>query len=250
MMDTGDRGGRSPPRLAQPQHRRDLEEELRDLSNQVAMLGRSLAAERGRSLMEGGALRALEIAVGGAQARVGGACRALDRAKERLRLQEEAGQMLWAELEAARAAKVGAELRAQEAESQCQARGEELERLRQAVQVAQHSRRQAEQERDQVAAKVGHAPRASAPAGDPVALQAALEELREHNRDLRERLSQRLGHVGTPGDTWEHGGTLRGHGAEELRRALAVMGTGVGAMGVTGPGGGAAAGAGGRGLPR
>lgn len=48
-------------------------------------------AERGRSLMEGGALRALEIAVGGAQARVGGACRALDRANERLRLQQVGG---------------------------------------------------------------------------------------------------------------------------------------------------------------
>lgn len=61
------------------------------LPNQVAALGRSLAAERGRSLIEGGALRALEIAVGGAQARVGGACRALDRAKERLRLQQVGG---------------------------------------------------------------------------------------------------------------------------------------------------------------
>ncbi|XP_068033941.1 myosin heavy chain, embryonic smooth muscle isoform-like [Anomalospiza imberbis] len=161
MMDAGDNGGqRSPPRVAQAERGRDLEEELRDLSSQVAALGRSLAAERGRSLTEGGALRALEIAVGGAQARVGGACRALDRAKERLRLQQEAGQVLWAELEAARAAKVGAELRAQEAESQCQARGAELERLRQAVQAAQHSRRRAEQERDQVVAKVGHAPRA------------------------------------------------------------------------------------------
>ncbi|NXP41427.1 MYH10 protein, partial [Leiothrix lutea] len=203
-LDFGSPQNFPPP---QAQHRRDLEEELRDLSNQVAMLGRSLAAERGRSLMESGALRALEIAVGGAQARVGGACRALDRAKERLRLQQEAGQMLWAELEAARAAKVGAELRAQEAKSQCQARGTELEQLRQAVQVAQHSRRQAEQDRDQVASKVGHAPRPSAPTGDPVALQAALEELREHNRDLRERLSQRLGH------------------AEELRRALAAAGS-------------------------
>ncbi|XP_014117959.1 PREDICTED: myosin heavy chain, embryonic smooth muscle isoform-like [Pseudopodoces humilis] len=206
-MDTGDRGRRSPPRLAQAQRRRDLEEELRDLSSQVAALGRSLAAERGRSLMEGGALRALEIAVGGAQARVGGACRALDRAKERLRLQQEAGQLLWVELEAARAAKVGAELRAQEAESQCQARGAELERLRQAVQAAQLSRRRAEQERDQVAAKVGHALQTSAPAGDPAALQAALEELREHNRDLREHLSQRLGQV------------------EELRRALVAAGS-------------------------
>lgn len=44
---------------------------------------------------------------------------------------QEAGQLLWAELEAARAAKAGAELRAQEAESQCQARGAELEQLRQ-----------------------------------------------------------------------------------------------------------------------
>ncbi|XP_056366781.1 myosin-14-like [Oenanthe melanoleuca] len=216
MMDTGDRGRRSPPRLAQAQHRRDLEEELRDLSNQVAALGRSLAAERGRSLMEGGALRALEIAVGGAQARVGGACRALDRAKERLRLQQEAGQLLWAELEAARAAKARAELRAQEAESQCRARGAELERLRQAVQAAQHSRRRAEQERDQVAAKVGHAPRASAPAGDPAALQAALEELREHNRNLREHLSQRLGQA-RPLTPFPQ--------AEELRWALLAAGS-------------------------
>ncbi|XP_041901261.1 translation initiation factor IF-2-like isoform X3 [Corvus kubaryi] len=167
MMDTGDRGRRGAPGLAQAQHRRELEEELRDLSSQVAALGRSLAAERGRSLMEGGALRALEIAVGGAQARVGGACRALDRANERLRLQQEAGQLLWAELEAARAAKAGAELRAQEAESQCLARGVELEQLRQAVRAAQHSRRRAEQERDHVAAKVGHAPRPSPHAGDP-----------------------------------------------------------------------------------
>ncbi|XP_041901276.1 myosin-14-like isoform X4 [Corvus kubaryi] len=199
MMDTGDRGRRGAPGLAQAQHRRELEEELRDLSSQVAALGRSLAAERGRSLMEGGALRALEIAVGGAQARVGGACRALDRANERLRLQQEAGQLLWAELEAARAAKAGAELRAQEAESQCLARGVELEQLRQAVRAAQHSRRRAEQERDHVAAKVGHAPRPSphvpySPhAGDPGGLQAALEELREHNRGLREHLNQRLG---------------------------------------------------------
>lgn len=44
---------------------------------------------------------------------------------------QEAGQLLWAELEAARAAKVGAELRAQEAESRCLARGVELEQLRQ-----------------------------------------------------------------------------------------------------------------------
>ncbi|NWI37341.1 MYH10 protein, partial [Picathartes gymnocephalus] len=191
----------------QAQHHRDLEEELRDLSNQVAMLGRSLVAERGRSLMEGGALRALEIAVGGAQARMGGACRALDRANERLRLQQEAGQQLRAELEAARTAKAGAQLRAQEAESQCQARGAELERLRQAVQAAQHSRRQAEQERDQVAAKVDHAPWPSPHARDPRGLQAALEELREHNRGLREHLSQRLDQV------------------EELRRALVAAGT-------------------------
>ncbi|XP_041901274.1 myosin heavy chain, embryonic smooth muscle isoform-like isoform X2 [Corvus kubaryi] len=206
MMDTGDRGRRGAPGLAQAQHRRELEEELRDLSSQVAALGRSLAAERGRSLMEGGALRALEIAVGGAQARVGGACRALDRANERLRLQQEAGQLLWAELEAARAAKAGAELRAQEAESQCLARGVELEQLRQAVRAAQHSRRRAEQERDHVAAKVGHAPRPSPHAGDPGGLQAALEELREHNRGLREHLNQRLGQV------------------EELRRALVAAG--------------------------
>ncbi|NWI51992.1 MYH10 protein, partial [Calyptomena viridis] len=127
--------------------------------NQVAALGRSLAAERGRSLVEGGALRALEIAVGGAQARVGGACRARDRANERLRLQQEAGHLLWVELEAARAARAGAELRAQEAESQCRARGAELEQLRKAVEAAQQSRRRAEQERDHTAAQVGHAPR-------------------------------------------------------------------------------------------
>ena len=58
---------------------------------QVAVLGRSLAEERGRSLAAGGALRALEIAVGGAQARVGGACRARDRACERLRQQQVGG---------------------------------------------------------------------------------------------------------------------------------------------------------------
>ncbi|NWW72368.1 MYH10 protein, partial [Climacteris rufus] len=193
----------------QAQHHRDLEEELRDLSSQVAVLGRSLAAERGRSLMEGGALRALEIAVGGARARVGGACRALDRANERLRLQQEARQLLWAELEAARAARAGAELRAQEAESQCRAREVELERLRQAVQAAQHSRRQAELERDHMAAQVGHAPHPSPHvpyAGDPEGLQAALEELREHNQGLREHLNQRLGQV------------------EELRRALVAAG--------------------------
>lgn len=128
---------------------------------QVAALGRSLAHERGRSLAEGGALRALEIAVGGAKARVGGAFRARDRAWERLRQQQvggvsaggvarrrggaceegawpnaapptqEAGRGLWAELEAARAAREGAELRAQEAESQCREKEAELQRLRQ-----------------------------------------------------------------------------------------------------------------------
>ncbi|CAN0018170.1 unnamed protein product [Bubo scandiacus] len=132
MVDEGDGGQCGPTRLVQAQHRRDLEEELRDLSNQVAALGRSLAEERGRSLAAGGALRALEIAVGGAQARVGGACRARDRACERLRQQQEAGHLLWAELAAARAARAGAELRAQEAESRCRAREAELERLRQA----------------------------------------------------------------------------------------------------------------------
>lgn len=47
--------------------------------------------ERGRSLAAGGALRALEIAVGGARARVGGANRARDRACERLRQQQVGG---------------------------------------------------------------------------------------------------------------------------------------------------------------
>ncbi|XP_035170235.1 myosin heavy chain, embryonic smooth muscle isoform-like isoform X1 [Oxyura jamaicensis] len=145
------------PRLAQAQRRRDLEAELRDLSNQVAALGRSLAQERGRSLTEGGALRALELAVGGAQARVGGACRARDRACERLR-QQQAGHSLWAELEAARAARAGAELRAQEAESRRQAREAELEQLRQAVTAAQHARRRAEQERDDMAARMPRPP--------------------------------------------------------------------------------------------
>ncbi|KAM9168536.1 myosin-14 [Mergus octosetaceus] len=178
------------PRLAQAQRRRDLEAELRDLSNQVAALGRSLAQERGRSLAEGGALRALELAVGGAQARVGGACRARDRAYERLRQQQEAGHSLWEELEAARAARAGAELRAQEAESRRQAREAELEQLRQAVTAAQHARRRAEQERDDMAARV---PRPPSPTGgrDPEELQAALAELREHNRELRQRLHQR-----------------------------------------------------------
>lgn len=46
-------------------------------------------------------------------------------------LPQEAGQQLWAELEAARAARVGAELRAQEAESRRRAGEAELERLRQ-----------------------------------------------------------------------------------------------------------------------
>ncbi|NXL40820.1 MYH10 protein, partial [Glaucidium brasilianum] len=142
-----DPGHLGPLPAPQAQHRRDLEEELRHLSSQVAALGRSLAEERGRSLAEGGALRALEIAVGGAQARVGGACRARDRAYERLRQQQEAGQLLWAELEAARAARAGAELRAREAESQCRAREAELEQLRQAVAAAQRARRRAEQQR-------------------------------------------------------------------------------------------------------
>ncbi|XP_057258696.1 myosin heavy chain, embryonic smooth muscle isoform-like isoform X2 [Pezoporus wallicus] len=132
---------------------RDLEEELRDLSIKVTSLGRSLAAERGRTLAEGGARRALEIAVGGAQARVGGACRARDRAYERLRLQQEAERQLWAELEAAREAREGAELRAKEAESKRRWREAELERLRQAVAAANQERRKAEQERDDVAAQ-------------------------------------------------------------------------------------------------
>ncbi|KAF1408108.1 Myosin-10, partial [Spheniscus magellanicus] len=178
----------------QAQHRRDLEEELRDLSNQVAALGRSLAEERGRSLAAGGALQALEIAVGGAQARVGGACRARDRACERLRQQQEAGHLLWAELEAARAAQAGAELRAQEAESQRHAREAELEQLRQAVAAAQHARRRAEQERDDMAAHVPHPPSLTG-GRDPGGLQAALAELREHNRALQQRLQQRQAQV-------------------------------------------------------
>ncbi|XP_074786118.1 myosin-14 isoform X4 [Athene noctua] len=156
----------APPPPPQAQRRRDLEEELRDLSNQVAALGRSLAEERGRSLAAGGALRALEIAVGGAQARVGGAYRARDRACERLRQQ-------------------------------------------QAVAAAQRARRRAEQQRrdmDTEAATL--APPGPAPAGgrDPGALEAALAELREHNRALQQRLHQRQGQ------------------AEELRRALAAAG--------------------------
>ncbi|XP_074786115.1 myosin-14 isoform X1 [Athene noctua] len=199
----------APPPPPQAQRRRDLEEELRDLSNQVAALGRSLAEERGRSLAAGGALRALEIAVGGAQARVGGAYRARDRACERLRQQQETGQLLWAELEAARAARAGAELRAREAESRCRAREAELEQLRQAVAAAQRARRRAEQQRrdmDTEAATL--APPGPAPAGgrDPGALEAALAELREHNRALQQRLHQRQGQ------------------AEELRRALAAAG--------------------------
>ncbi|XP_027766325.1 plectin-like, partial [Empidonax traillii] len=204
MVDPGDREQRSPPRMAQ--HRRDLEEELRDLSNQVAVLGRSLAAERGRGLAEGGALRALEIAVGGAQARMGGACRARDRANERLRLQQEAGQLLWAELQAARTALAGAELRAQEAESQCRERGLELQRLREAVEEARQCRHLAEQERDRVASQVGHIPQHSLPPTDPGGLQAALEELREHNQGLRDHLGQRLGQV------------------QELRQELSLVG--------------------------
>ncbi|XP_069630917.1 myosin-14 isoform X2 [Haliaeetus albicilla] len=204
MVDEGDRGRCGPTRLAQAQYRRDLEEELRDLSSQVVALGRSLVAERGRSLAAGGALRALEIAVGGAQARVGGACRARDRACERLR-QQQAGHLLWAELEAAHAARARAELRAQEAESQRRAREAELEQLRQAVAAAQHARRRAEQERDDMAAHVPHPP---SPTGgrDPGGLQTALAELREHNRALQQRLHQRQGQ------------------AEELRRALAAAG--------------------------
>ncbi|XP_075594643.1 uncharacterized protein LOC142599003 isoform X2 [Balearica regulorum gibbericeps] len=162
MADEGDGGQRGPTRLVQAEHRRELEEELRDLSNQVAALGRSLAAERGRSLAAGGALRALEIAVGGAQARVGGACRARDRAYERLRQQ-------------------------------------------QAVAAAQRARRQAEQERDDVAARV---PRPPSPTGgrDPGDLQATLAELREQNRVLQQRLHQRQAQ------------------AEELQQALVAAG--------------------------
>ncbi|XP_042646257.1 myosin-14 isoform X2 [Tyto alba] len=188
MVDEGDGGRCGPTRLVQ-----------------VAVLGRSLAEERGRSLAAGGALRALEIAVGGAQARVGGAYRARDRACERLRQQQEAGHLLWAELEAARVARAGAELRAREAESQCRAREAELERLRQAVAAAQHARRRAEQERDDLAAHVPHPP---SPTGGqaPGGLQAALAELREHNRELQQRLHQRRAQ------------------AEELRRALAAAG--------------------------
>ncbi|XP_037244392.1 myosin-11-like isoform X1 [Falco biarmicus] len=205
MVDEGDRGQCGPPRLAQAQYRRHLEEELRDLSSQVAALGRSLAAERGRGLAAGGALRALEIAVGGAQARVGGAYRARDRAYERLRQQQEAGHMLWAELEAARAARAGVELRAQEAELQCRAKEAQLEQLRQAVEAAQHARRRVEQERDDMAA---HVPRPPSPTGgrDPAGLQAALDELREHNQVLQQRLQQRQAQV------------------EELRQALAAAG--------------------------
>ncbi|OPJ86484.1 hypothetical protein AV530_016392 [Patagioenas fasciata monilis] len=62
---------------------------------------------------------------------MGGACRARDRACERLRQQQEAEHVLWAELEAARRARAGAELRAQEAESARRAREAELEQLRQ-----------------------------------------------------------------------------------------------------------------------
>ncbi|XP_064293664.1 myosin-14-like [Phalacrocorax carbo] len=159
----------------------------------------------GRSLAAGGALRALQVAVGGAQARVGGACRARDRACERLRQQQEAGHLLWAELEAARAARAGAELRAQEAESQRRTREAELEQLRQAVAVAQHARRRAEQERNDMAAHVPHPPSPTG-ARDPGGLEAALAELREHNRALRQRLHQRQAQ------------------AEELRRALAAAG--------------------------
>ncbi|XP_053908296.1 myosin-14 [Cuculus canorus] len=208
-MGDDDSGGQwDPPRVTQDRYRRELEEELRDLNNQVAALGRSLALERGRSLAAGGALRALEIAVGGAEARVGGACRARDRALERLRLQQEAGQQLWAELEAARTARTGAELRAQEAETRRRAKEAELQQLRQAVAAAQRSRRRAEEERDEFAARVcrdPHPPCRALP--DPAGLRAALVELREHNRELQQRLQQRLSQ------------------AEELRRALAAAGT-------------------------
>ncbi|XP_031466214.1 myosin-11-like [Phasianus colchicus] len=229
-----------PLKLAQAKRRLDLEAELRDLSNQavtelsinsvcpahllqVAALGRSLAHERGRSLAEGGALRALEIAVGGAKARVGGAFRARDRAWERLRQQQvdgasdggvacewigdkgawpnvtpptqEAGRGLWAELEAARAAREGAELRAQEAESQCREKEAELKRLRQAVAAAHHARQKAEQDRDDISTHLPPPPPPT-PYGcrgdqDPAGLQAALVELREHNWELRQRLQQR-----------------------------------------------------------
>ncbi|NXO01101.1 MYH10 protein, partial [Rhinopomastus cyanomelas] len=173
--------------------------------NQVAALGRGLAAERGQNLVAGGALRALQVAVGGAQTRMGGACRARDRACERLRLQQEAGQVLWAELEAARAARAGAEIRAQKAETQRHQREAELEQLREAVVAAQLAQRQAEQERDELAAQL---PKPSSPMGlqDPRVLQAALEELRDHNRQLGQRLLQRQEQV------------------EELRQALAVAG--------------------------
>ncbi|XP_062459597.1 myosin heavy chain, embryonic smooth muscle isoform-like [Pezoporus occidentalis] len=179
--------------------RKDLEEELRDLSIKVTSLGRSLAAERGRSLAEGGARRALEIAVGGAQARVGGACRARDRAYERLRLQQEAERQLWAELEAAREALEGAELRAKEAESKRRGREAELDRLRQAVAAANHERRKAEQERDDVAAQrprpVSTIAHGCQGLRDPRVLEAALMELRAHNRELQQRLSQRQAQV-------------------------------------------------------
>ncbi|NWU99484.1 MYH10 protein, partial [Upupa epops] len=162
--------------------------------NQVAVLERGLAAEHGRSLAAGGALRALQVAVGGAQARMVGACRARDRAYERLRLQQEAGQALWAELEAAQSARAGAELRAQEAEIQRRQREVDLERLREAVMVAQIAQRQAEQERDELAAQL---PKPSSPVGlrDPKVLQAALKKLRDHNRQLSQQLLQREAQV-------------------------------------------------------
>ncbi|XP_065715690.1 myosin-14 [Patagioenas fasciata] len=206
MVDEGDKGQCGPTRLAQVQDRQDLEAELQELSNKVAALGRSLAAERGRSLVAGGALRALEIAVGGAQARMGGACRARDRACERLRQQQEAEHVLWAELEAARRARAGAELRAQEAESARRAREAELEQLRQALCAAQHARRRAEQVRDDVAARMPRPPSPTCRVS-PAALQEALLERRELNQRLRLRLHQRQ---------------LQ---AQELRRALEAAGT-------------------------
>ncbi|XP_069738813.1 myosin heavy chain, embryonic smooth muscle isoform-like [Phaenicophaeus curvirostris] len=202
MMDEG------PPGMTQSRSRLELEKELRELSNQVAALGRGLAQERGRSLAEGGALRALEIAVGGAKARVGGACRARDRALERLRLQQEAHQGLFAELVAARMAREGAELRAQEAESARRQREAELLHLRQAVAAAQRERRRAERERDEVAARVGRSPSPTfRPLPDPEGLRAALMELRNRNRALQLHLQQRLSQ------------------AEELRRALEAAGS-------------------------
>ncbi|XP_032297683.1 uncharacterized protein LOC116652666, partial [Coturnix japonica] len=182
-------------RLAQAKRRMELEAELRELSNQVAALGRSLEQERGRVLLEGGALRAMEMAVGGAKARVGGACRARDRAWERLRQQQEAGRDLWAELEAARKAREGAELRRKEAESRCKDMEEEIRSMRKAVAAANHARQRAEQERDEMS---GHVTPPATTTGDrdPIGLQDALVELRGHNRELMELLQQRHEEVG------------------------------------------------------